>query len=433
MGFFYRNLILNAILLLCLSLFSCGGQEDIYPMFSIHVSGITLNQTTDTIVPGLSHFLAATVVPFNAADPGITWTSSNPSVLTVSSIGQITGVSVGTATVTVTANDGGFIATCIVTVRYPRIAVGDYAAGGYIWISNDGGTTWIQRAPALGWCTISMSSDGRYMTGTPADGTTRVYYSSDLGSTWTQSAYAFPTANWSSSSSSADGQYVYVVVYNPVSPIIQSTDWGVTWNPISTPVGSRGWGPVISSADGSRLIATESSFSGPDTWTITFDGTVWNADTHNMGISNQYSCIASSSDGQSLIVGAISDYLRISKDGGATWTTLNVSPGLRYWVSVASSADGRYLSAVENNNYAAPYGYIWISQDGGATWMQCVGAGQRSWRKIVSTSDGSCLVAGVNGGYIYTSIDGGVTWTQNTGANGGLPVVGNGLAISLGQ
>jgi uncharacterized protein YjdB len=59
--------------------------------------------------------LTATVLPSGAIQTG-TWTSSTPSVATVSSTGLVTGVLEGTTTITFTSTDGGFTATCVITV-----------------------------------------------------------------------------------------------------------------------------------------------------------------------------------------------------------------------------------------------------------------------------------------------------------------------------
>ncbi len=56
------------------------------------------------------------VEPNNASNLGVSLTSSDPSVVTVNNAGLLTGVKAGTATITVTTLDGGFTATCAVTV-----------------------------------------------------------------------------------------------------------------------------------------------------------------------------------------------------------------------------------------------------------------------------------------------------------------------------
>ena len=85
------------------------------------VSSIQLNKTSLVLYRGTSNVsetLTATVVPSDANNTAVTWTSSNTSVVTVSSSGVVTGKSKGTATITVTANDGnGAQATCAVEVK----------------------------------------------------------------------------------------------------------------------------------------------------------------------------------------------------------------------------------------------------------------------------------------------------------------------------
>ena len=83
----------------------------------IAVTGVTVAPTSATILVGSTQQLTATVAPANAASPDVTWSSSAPSVATVSATGLVTAVSVGTATITVQTVDGGFTATCAVTVQ----------------------------------------------------------------------------------------------------------------------------------------------------------------------------------------------------------------------------------------------------------------------------------------------------------------------------
>lgn len=59
--------------------------------------------------------LTATVLPSGAIQTG-TWTSSNPAKATVTSSGLVTAIAAGTSTITFTSTDGGFTATCVVTV-----------------------------------------------------------------------------------------------------------------------------------------------------------------------------------------------------------------------------------------------------------------------------------------------------------------------------
>lgn len=81
------------------------------------VSGVTLDRNTLNLTVGISGQLTATVTPSTAVNKNVTWSSSNTKVATVDSNGKVTAVAEGTAIINVTTEDGGRVATCIVTVR----------------------------------------------------------------------------------------------------------------------------------------------------------------------------------------------------------------------------------------------------------------------------------------------------------------------------
>ena len=83
------------------------------------VKGVNLDRGTLTMVVGSTRQLSATVEPADIKNPKLRWTSSDPGVATVAKDGTVTAVSVGTTTVTVKTVDGGFTATCAVTVISP--------------------------------------------------------------------------------------------------------------------------------------------------------------------------------------------------------------------------------------------------------------------------------------------------------------------------
>lgn len=81
------------------------------------VSGITLNKTETELVAGEKLQLTATIVPDNATDKGVTWSSSNSAVAVVNESGQVTAVGSGICNITATAKDGsGTASSCLVTV-----------------------------------------------------------------------------------------------------------------------------------------------------------------------------------------------------------------------------------------------------------------------------------------------------------------------------
>ena len=87
---------------------------------TVAVTGVTLNQNeAQMTVGGETLTLTATVLPNNATNKSVTWTSSDGNVATVNN-GVVTAVAAGTATITVTTTDGSFTATCAVTVTAPE-------------------------------------------------------------------------------------------------------------------------------------------------------------------------------------------------------------------------------------------------------------------------------------------------------------------------
>ncbi|MCG9969971.1 Ig-like domain-containing protein, partial [Pelotomaculum terephthalicicum JT] len=83
---------------------------------AVGVTGVSLNKSSTTITVGGTDQLTATMTPANATNQNVTWASSDTAVATVSGSGLVTAVAPGSANITVTTADGGFTATCAVTV-----------------------------------------------------------------------------------------------------------------------------------------------------------------------------------------------------------------------------------------------------------------------------------------------------------------------------
>lgn len=89
---------------------------------TVAVTGVTLNKTATSIEQGQTETLTATVQPNNATNQNISWSSSDESVAKVAD-GVVTALNVGTATITVTTEDGNKTATCNVTVTAPAAPI----------------------------------------------------------------------------------------------------------------------------------------------------------------------------------------------------------------------------------------------------------------------------------------------------------------------
>ena len=96
------------------------------PVFGdfIAVESLSLNKSSLSIKVGESSQLSATFSPSTATVKTVSWSSSNTSVATVDSNGQITGVSAGTATITAWSSDGKKSANCKVTVEHESVDLG---------------------------------------------------------------------------------------------------------------------------------------------------------------------------------------------------------------------------------------------------------------------------------------------------------------------
>lgn len=70
------------------------------------VSGIHINEGNQTIDKNSQFQFTASIFPDDAANKNIIWSSSNPNIATVNSLGQVFGVSSGTTLITVTSEDG---------------------------------------------------------------------------------------------------------------------------------------------------------------------------------------------------------------------------------------------------------------------------------------------------------------------------------------
>ena len=87
------------------------------------VTGISLNQSSISIIKGKTYQLSASIQPSGASNRNVTWSSSNSNIATVSSSGKVSAKAAGTATISVTTKDGSKTAKCTVTVKNEPIKV----------------------------------------------------------------------------------------------------------------------------------------------------------------------------------------------------------------------------------------------------------------------------------------------------------------------
>lgn len=105
------------LLCILLSLISCVKEPQ-----PVKVTGITLNNSSITLTEGETAVLIATISPKDADNQTVLWSSSNGNVASVSN-GAVTANAAGTATITAKSDDGGYTASCVVTVVSRTIEV----------------------------------------------------------------------------------------------------------------------------------------------------------------------------------------------------------------------------------------------------------------------------------------------------------------------
>jgi uncharacterized protein YjdB len=119
------NILKNFLLILIIALFYTISSYNISK--AVAVSATSVNTvTTDAhnlnlIAGNNTVTLTATVLPSNASNKAVTWSSSNNAVATVSSSGVVTPIAAGIALVTVRTVDGGYADTCVVTVTTQEV------------------------------------------------------------------------------------------------------------------------------------------------------------------------------------------------------------------------------------------------------------------------------------------------------------------------
>ena len=84
---------------------------------AVPATGVMVVPSTLNVFVSETKALTATVIPDNATNKTVSWSSSDEAVATVDQDGKVTGVGAGETTITATAEDGGFAAECAVTVK----------------------------------------------------------------------------------------------------------------------------------------------------------------------------------------------------------------------------------------------------------------------------------------------------------------------------
>ena len=109
-----------ALCLLCaFTLVSCDDDNE---EATVKVSSIEFEETNLVLTEGATQQLNVTVLPENAFDKTIAWSSSNKEVATINTTGLLTAIKEGTTIITAESGDGEVSKTCEITVQAKEVA-----------------------------------------------------------------------------------------------------------------------------------------------------------------------------------------------------------------------------------------------------------------------------------------------------------------------
>ncbi|MFA5443275.1 MAG: endonuclease [Bacilli bacterium] len=209
---------------------------------NVPVSSVSLDATASLNV-GSTMALTPTILPADATDKTVTWSSSNTSVATInSSTGLITGVSAGNTTITVTTNDGNKTDTCSLTVVIPSNQTATYA------ITAKNTVTLSGVAPSGSTASlVETYSTSKQMTGGNSQTLTL--------SGWNNNRITGITLSMKSNTSSGAGNFTYSVDGGTNFTTLIATNsfsasaWNGAWSTIYVPIEITGLNISASTAD----------------------------------------------------------------------------------------------------------------------------------------------------------------------------------------
>ena len=287
------------------------------------------------------------------------------------------------------------------------------AAGGGLWQSSDGGSSWTAIAEFPG--SLAVGAIAQLPNGTLLAGTGDHFDDNSFGA------------------------------FQPGDGMFSSTDGGATWTPIAstTPQSIQGPWSVINSiavnGNGVALAATwggiQRSTDGGNTWSG-----VWPTGGN---VNASYDVVFDPNNPNAAVAEDENGSAVYSTDGGLTWTPATGLPGTqnaRSSLAFDPSMAGSVYALVDNNAGTSPSGEVFHSTDDGATWTLLAGTAafvnqdsgnadgalcddstggtpscQGDYDNVIAViPQGSSQppLIGVGGIDVFTSVDGGATWTE---------------------
>ncbi len=264
--------------------------------------------------------------------------------------------------------------------------------GGYIYISNDYGTSWTELTSSgiKAWNSIAINSTGKILAATVSSG--YIYTSNDYGVTWTPRV-TDAVRSWLSICINSTGDKLAACGFD-IKYIYLSSNSGETWNSVAhynVNLVSHRWRSICCDPTGTYL-ATVGEAGLSDNIIVSNDsGSTWLPLVLNTAALISVCC---NNDFNRLIYCSSSTIFTIDYDK-TTNTLSNNQIRFTSLISgrvVCSNNSGNQLGAVDNNS-------IYVSTNNGETWTS-IGI-IKNWVTICSISTYNKLLAGVTNDYIY--------------------------------
>lgn len=293
-------------------------------------------------------------------------------------------------------NDVAMLKTDVGILPYKygaAVSDGHTAVEGYVWLTDDGGASWVAAAAQPFAVVEDIEAVGIL----------------DMGNNLRRiiAAKAAPAG--------AQGQYAY------------SDDWGATWTLKSLGGATAGHGPV----KGGAICALDYYH----VWMCSAAGFIYFSSDGGVTFAAQESGVVTAGDYQQI---------KMTDDGQAGYACAETGvvaksvDGIN-WVAcpatIASTPDVLSLFTVDEDHawVGTATGGLWWTEDGGATWTSragWIGAGVGTVDSIIFVSDYVGFMVRNTAspvGYILRTIDGGYTWQVLTAdANSGLTIISAG-------
>ena len=329
----------------------------------VAVTGVTLDQEAVTLTVGETASLSATVAPEDATDNTVVWESDNTAVAMVDEYGTVTAVASGTANITVTTTDGGFTASCAVTVNVPTYTV--------TWLNDDGSL-------------IDTTTVAYGETPTHADATKTA-----------TAQYTYTFAGWDKEIVAVTGDATYTATFNATV-----NSYTITWlnddgTEIDTTTVAYGETPTHADATKTATAQYTYTFAGWDKEIVAVTGDATYTATFNATV-NSYTITWKNDDG-SVIDTTTVPYGTVPTHADATKTaTAQYTYTFAGWDKeiVAVTGDATYTATFDATVNA--YTIQWLNEDGDVLKTESVNYG------VVPTYTGETPTKAEDHAYTYT-------------------------------